>query len=54
MGLRADGYALCVAIYAPFSPVWLRELPAVQALRMMLIQNFVRTVDVRMVAELGT
>ncbi len=43
----ADGYALCAALYAPFSPAWLRELPAVQALRVMLIQNFVRTVDAR-------
>jgi hypothetical protein len=43
----ADGYALCAAVHAPFSPAWLRELPAVQALRVMLIQNFVRTVDAR-------
>ncbi|MEO3781768.1 hypothetical protein ABGB12_00430 [Actinocorallia sp. B10E7] len=43
----ADGYALCAAVYAPFSPAWLREPPAVQALRVMLIQNFVRAVDAR-------
>lgn len=29
-------------MYAPFSPAWLRELPAVQALRVMLVQNYVR------------
>jgi transposase len=28
----ADGYALVEAVYAPFSPAWLRNLPAVQAL----------------------
>ncbi|MFF3672070.1 transposase [Microtetraspora malaysiensis] len=37
-----DGYALLEAVYAPFSPVWLRNLPAVDALRVMLIQNYVR------------
>jgi hypothetical protein len=37
-----DGYALVSAVYAPFSPAWLRELPVVQALRVMLIQNYVR------------
>jgi hypothetical protein len=41
----ADGYALVSAVYAPFSPPWLRELPAVQALRVMLIQNYVRITD---------
>lgn len=38
----ADGYALVEAVYAPFSPVWLRQLPAVQALRVMLVQNYIR------------
>lgn len=38
----ADAYALVEAVYAPFSPVWLRELPAVQALRVMLVQNYIR------------
>jgi transposase len=38
-----DGYALVEAVYAPFSPVWLRDLPAVQALRVMLVQNYTRT-----------
>jgi transposase len=37
-----DGYALLEAVYAPFSPIWLRNLPAVDALRIMLIQNYVR------------
>jgi transposase len=38
----ADAFALVEAVYAPFSPVWLRELPAVQALRVMLVQNYIR------------
>jgi hypothetical protein len=33
------------AVYAPFSPAWLRNLPAVQALQVMLIQNYVRVTD---------
>ncbi|MFC4117392.1 hypothetical protein [Nonomuraea zeae] len=41
----ADGYALVEAVYAPFSPTWLRNLPAVEALRVMLIQNYVRVTD---------
>ncbi|MFI7615859.1 transposase [Nonomuraea terrae] len=36
---------LVEAVYAPFSPAWLRNLPAVQALRVMLIQNYVRVTD---------
>lgn len=40
----SDGYALVQAVYAPFSPAWLRELPAVQALRVMLIQNYTRSI----------
>jgi transposase len=43
----ADAYALVEAVYAPFSPAWLRELPAVQALRVMLVQNYIRTTDAR-------
>ena len=38
----ADGFAVVEAVYAPFSPAWLRELPAVQALRVMLVQNYLR------------
>ncbi|WP_327043812.1 IS1182 family transposase [Microbispora sp. NBC_01189] len=41
----SDGYALVAAVYAPFSPAWLRQVPAVDALRVMLIQNYVRTTD---------
>ncbi|MEV5414542.1 transposase [Thermopolyspora sp. NPDC052614] len=37
-----DAYALVEAVYAPFSPAWLRNLPAVQALRVMLVQNYIR------------
>ncbi|MFI6603508.1 hypothetical protein ACIBHX_45370 [Nonomuraea sp. NPDC050536] len=43
----ADGYALVEAVYAPFSPTWLRHLPTVDVLRVMLIQNYVRTTDRR-------
>lgn len=43
----SDGYALLAAVYAPFSPVWLRELPAVNALRVMLVQNYVKTTGTR-------
>ncbi|HEY1156927.1 MAG TPA: transposase, partial [Arthrobacter sp.] len=43
----ADGYALVEAVYAPFSPAWLRHLPAVDTLRVMLIQNYVRSTDRR-------
>ncbi|HUR09420.1 MAG TPA: cation-translocating P-type ATPase C-terminal domain-containing protein, partial [Nonomuraea sp.] len=35
----ADGYALVEAVYAPLSPLWLRNLPAVQALRVILWIN---------------
>jgi transposase len=35
-----DGYALLRAVWDPRSPVWLRELPAVQVLRTMLVQNY--------------
>lgn len=43
----ADAYALVEAVYAPFSPPWLRQLPAVQALRIMLVQNYIRTTGTR-------
>lgn len=39
-----DGYALLAAVYAPASPSWLREIPAVQILRQVLLQNYTRTV----------
>jgi transposase len=37
-----DGFAVIRAVYAPASPVWLRELPAVQILRTVLLQNYTR------------
>jgi transposase len=42
-----DGYALLEAVYDRRSPVWLRELPAVQILRVVLLQNYTITVDAR-------
>jgi hypothetical protein len=39
-----DGFALLGALYAPASPSWLREVPAVQMLRQVLVQNYTRTV----------
>ncbi|MFI9276167.1 IS1182 family transposase [Kitasatospora sp. NPDC052896] len=38
-----DGYTLLHAVYAHGSPAWLRELPAVQSLRIVLVQNYTRT-----------
>jgi transposase len=35
-----DGYALVAACYEEGAPAWARELPAVQVLRTVLIQNF--------------
>jgi len=39
-----DGYALLEAVYRPSSPPWLRELPAVDVLRRVLLQNYTRTI----------
>lgn len=39
-----DGYALLTAVYAPGAPDWLAELPAVDVLRRVLVQNYTRTV----------
>jgi IS5 family transposase len=39
-----DGYALLEAVYDSASPVWLRELPAVDVLRRVLLQNYTRTI----------
>jgi hypothetical protein len=36
-----DGFALIEALYAPSAPGWLRELPAVQVLRVVLLQNYI-------------
>ncbi len=42
-----DGFALLGAVYAPTAPVWLRELPAVDILRVVLLQNYTRGIDRR-------
>ena len=39
-----DGYALMEAVYDPSSPPWLRELPAVDVLRRVLLQTYTRTI----------
>jgi hypothetical protein len=39
-----DGFRLLAAVYAPASPGWLRELPAVEVLRVVLLQNYTRTI----------
>lgn len=41
----SDGHALLEAVYGPAAPGWLRELPAVQALRIVLLQNYLVTAD---------
>lgn len=38
-----DGYALLRACYAPDAPAWLGELPAVDVLRVVLLQNYLRS-----------
>jgi transposase len=39
-----DGYALLEAACDPSSPAWLREIPAVDVLRRVLVQNYTRTI----------
>jgi transposase len=39
-----DGYALLEAVYDPSAPPWLRELPAIDVLRRVLLQNYTRTI----------
>ncbi len=39
-----DGYALLEAVYDPSAPGWLRELPAVDVLRRVLVQNCTRAI----------
>src|SRR5215470_15026905 len=39
-----DGYALLEAVYGPSSPAWLRELPAVDVLRRVLVPDSTRTI----------
>ncbi len=36
----ADGYALLTVAYAPDAPAWLRQVPAVEMLRRVWVQNF--------------
>jgi transposase len=40
--IGADGYRLLEAVYAASAPAWLRELPAVQLLRQVWVQQFYR------------
>jgi transposase len=37
--IGADGYALLTMIYAASAPLWLRQVPAVQTLRQMWVQQ---------------
>ncbi len=39
-----DGFALLQAVYAPGAPAWLAEVPAVDVLRTVLLQNYTRTI----------
>src|SRR6266568_327759 len=39
-----DGFALLAAVYAPDAPAWLAQLPAVDVLRQVLVQNYTRTI----------
>jgi transposase len=40
-----DGYALLGAVYGTGAPAWLAELPAVDILRRVLLQNYYRSTD---------
>jgi transposase len=40
-----DGYHLLETVHAPAAPGWLRELPAVQALRVIWVQQYYRVID---------
>jgi transposase len=42
-----DGYHLLDQVYSPAAPPWLRELPAVQVLRVIWIQQYYRVIDER-------
>jgi transposase len=39
-----DAFALLAAVYAAAAPGWLRELPAVEVLRVVVLQNYTRTI----------
>ncbi|MFI2651790.1 IS1182 family transposase [Micromonospora fulviviridis] len=41
----SDGFALLTAVYGPSAPPWLAQLPAVEVLRVVLLQNYVRGHD---------
>lgn len=45
VGYGRDGYLLLDAVTAPDAPGWLRELPAVQALRRIWVQQYYRRID---------
>jgi transposase len=38
--IGTDGYHLLTAVYAPTAPIWIAELPAVQTLRRVWVQQF--------------
>jgi len=38
--IGGDGYALLIALYSAPAPVWLREVPAVDTLRRVWIQQY--------------
>ena len=40
-----DGYALLEAVYDDRAPAWLRELPAAEVLRRVLVQNYSRNIS---------
>ncbi len=40
-----DGYALIDAVYDAETPVWIRQVEAVQVLRVVLLQNYTRSID---------
>jgi transposase len=40
-----DGYALLEAVYDQAAPGWLREIPAVDVLRRVLVQNYTRVIS---------
>ena len=39
-----DGYALLEAVCGPSAPAWLREVPAIDVLRRVLLQNYTRAI----------
>lgn len=42
-----DGYALIHAVYDPAAPAWLRQVEAVQVLRIVLLQNYLIVTDAK-------